>query len=86
MDYAKYELRATYLTLTSNIVTTAITMASLRAQIQVNLELIKLEQQQLNIVKKRFKLGGVSNIEVLSLETQLKQTLVLLPPLQQSLD
>jgi len=85
VDYQRFEVEAAYLTLTSNIVTTAITAASLAAQIHATHELIHSEEKQLGIVKKQLHLGGVSNADVLSQETQLATTRASLPPLEQSL-
>lgn len=78
-------LEATYLTLTSNIVTSAITEASLREQLQATQELISLQEKRLEITEKKFKLGGASQLDVLAQQTQLAQTRTALPPLQTSL-
>lgn len=85
MDFQYFELEATYLTLTANIVTTAITKASLCAQIQATYELIHAQTEQLKIVQKQFRLGGVSSADVLAQKTQLAQTQATLPPLEKSL-
>lgn len=84
VDYQYFELRAAYLSLTSNIVTTAITVASLHRQICVTKQLIREQAAQLAIIKKQFYLGGVSKIEVVAQQTQLAQTRATLPPLQKS--
>jgi len=85
IHYKKYLLEAAYLTLTSNIVTTAITEASLRAQIKATIEIIDSNEKELDIIRKQFKLGGVSAIEVLAQETQLAQVKATLPPLRKNL-
>ncbi len=85
VDYQAFQLEAAWLTLTSNIVTTAITIASLQEQIQATHELIKIQQDQLRIVNGQFNLGGVSRANVLSQEAQLAQTQASLPPLEQRL-
>lgn len=82
LDFQKFEMEATYLTLTSNIVTAAVTEASLRAQIQATEEMIVLQERVLKITEDKFKLGGASHLDVLSQETQLAQTRASLPPLQ----
>lgn len=84
VDYQYFELRAAYLSLTSNIVTTAITIASLHKQICVTKQLIREQAEQLRIIKKQFELGGVSKIEVVGQQTQLSQTKATLPPLEKS--
>ena len=85
VDYNQYLLEASYLTLTSNIVTAAITEASLKAQIQATRALVQSQEDQLTIVKRQFQVGGVSGADVLSQESQLAQTRATLPPLEQSL-
>jgi NodT family efflux transporter outer membrane factor (OMF) lipoprotein len=85
VDFSDFEEKAAYLTLTSNIVTTAVNEASLRAQIMATEELIKLLQNNLEISRKRFDLGALSKLDVLAQETQLLQTQGTLPPLQLAL-
>jgi len=84
VEYQYFELRAAYLSLTSNIVTTAITIASLHKQICVTKQLIREQAEQLAIIKKQFDLGGVSQIDVVAQQTQLAQTKATLPPLEKS--
>lgn len=85
VDQQRFELEATYLTLAANIVTTAITEASLSAQIQATQELIKSQEDQLQIINKQFRVGAISHLDVLAQETQLAQTRALLPGLEKSL-
>ena len=85
VDYQQFELEAALLTLSSNIVTTAITIASLKSQLQVTHQLITAQKKTLEIIKKQFNLGGVSQAQVLLQETQLAQTESTLMPLEQSL-
>jgi NodT family efflux transporter outer membrane factor (OMF) lipoprotein len=84
VEYQYFELRAAYLSLTSDIVTTVITIASLHRQICVTKQLIREQAEQLAIIKKQFNLGGVSKIEVVAQQTQLAQTRATLPPLEKS--
>lgn len=85
VDFQCFELKAAYLTLTSNIVTTSITVASLREQIKATRELIRIGEDLLRMIQNQFQLGGVSGADVLAQQTQLAQTRALLPPLQKSL-
>jgi NodT family efflux transporter outer membrane factor (OMF) lipoprotein len=85
MDYEAFELQAAYLTLTSNIVTTAINIASLRTQIAATQQIIHSEEQSLNITRKQYKYGGVAGLNVLSQQSQLYLTRATLPPLEQNL-
>ena len=85
VDSSDFQLQATYLTLTANLVTTAIREASLRAQIQATEEIEKLQQDQLQIVERRFNLGAVTRSDVLSQRTTLAQTRASLTGLQRQL-
>jgi NodT family efflux transporter outer membrane factor (OMF) lipoprotein len=86
VDYQRYIFEATYLTLTANIVTTAIQEASLRAQIGTTMEILATQQKQLDVLKKQFDLGAVSQTAVLSQETELAMTKAELPPLEKQLN
>lgn len=85
VDYQQFQLLAAYLTLTSNIANTAISIASYQEQIEATLELIRIESSVLNILKKQYQLGGISNADVLTQQTTLEQTKASLPPLQKNL-
>ena len=85
LEYQQFQVEATYLTLTSNVVTSAITEAALRGQIQATHELITSQEKILDITKKKFTLGGVSQLDVLAQETAVAQTRATLPPLETSL-
>ncbi len=85
VDYQQFLLRGTYLTLTSNIVTTAITEASLRAQIEATRDLIVSQENVLKIVEKQFELGSISREDVLAQNALLAQTQATLPPLEKNL-
>ncbi len=84
-QYQRFQLEATYLTLTSNVVTAAINLASLRAQVAATEETIRIAAQQLGLVTAQFDLGGASRVEVLSQETALEQARGTLPPLKRQL-
>jgi NodT family efflux transporter outer membrane factor (OMF) lipoprotein len=81
-DYQRFALEASTLSLTANIVTAAITEASLRAQIAATEEIIQSEQAELDITRKRMTAGGASRSDVLSQQTTLESTLVSLPTLR----
>ena len=85
VDYQAFQYEAAYLTLASNIVTTAITAASLQAQIKATRQLIKSQENELNIFKKQYKLGGISGVDVQTQLSQVAQIRATLPPLEQSL-
>ena len=82
VDYQRFMAEAAYLTLTANIVTTAIQEASLSAQLATTLEIIAAEQKQLDLLRKQFDLGAVAKAAVLAQETQVAVTRAGLPPLE----
>ncbi|MFA5982859.1 MAG: efflux transporter outer membrane subunit [Methylococcaceae bacterium] len=84
-EYERFQLEGAVLTLTANIVTTAIQEASLRKQIAATEVIIQAYSDQLNIIKQQFDIGSLSKIEVLSQQTLLEQTRSTLPPLQKQL-
>ncbi len=85
VDYQQFELIAAYLALTANIVTTAVSAASFQEQIQATHELITAQEKQLSILEKQYKLGGVSQENVLTQQTLVDQTRATLPPLEKNL-
>ncbi|MGP8155174.1 MAG: efflux transporter outer membrane subunit [Smithella sp.] len=86
IEYQQFQLEGAHLTLTANIVTAAIQEASLRAQINLTIDIIEAEQKQLDVLKKQFELGAVSKMAVLSQETELAMTKAGLPLLEKQLD
>lgn len=86
VDYQKFQLEGAYLTLTSNIVTSAVKEAALRAEIQAIKEILKAQEKQLSVVERQFQLGGASGLDVLVQKTQFAQTEATLPPLEKQLD
>lgn len=85
VDNQVFQLEAAYLTLSANIVTTAITIASLREQIKATNDLVRELKHQLIIMKNQYKLGGISEITVLTQQTLTSQTEATLAPLKQLL-
>jgi NodT family efflux transporter outer membrane factor (OMF) lipoprotein len=84
-DYQRFQLEGTFLTLASNVVTTTIQEASLRAQISATQEIISAQAKGLELVKQQFELGGASKVDVLLQQTTLEQTRTNLPPLEREL-
>lgn len=85
-DYQRFELEATYLTLTSNVVTAAVQEASLRGQIEATQEIIKAETDQLTVVRNQFEAGAANRADVLTQESEVATTEATLPPLQKQLE
>lgn len=84
-DSTRFQLEATYLTLSSNVVVTAITEASLREQIAATQRMLELQHQLTEKVRQQKALGTASNLDVLSQEAAEAQTAATLPPLQKQL-
>jgi NodT family efflux transporter outer membrane factor (OMF) lipoprotein len=84
-DYQRFQVEATYLTLSANLVTAAIREASLRAQLQATREVLEAQQQQLAVIEKQFALGAIPRSTVLSQQAQVAQTIASVPPLEKSL-
>ncbi|HWK50118.1 MAG TPA: efflux transporter outer membrane subunit [Steroidobacter sp.] len=85
IDYQRYQVEAAYLSLTANLVTTAIQEASIRAQLQATQDVLAAESQTLSIVEKQQALGAVAYTAVITQRTQVAQTRALLPALEKSL-
>jgi NodT family efflux transporter outer membrane factor (OMF) lipoprotein len=85
-DYQRFELEATYLTLTANVVTAAIQEASLRGQIEATQEIIKAETDQLDVVRHQFEGGAAARTDVLTQESEVATAQATLPPLQKQLE
>ena len=84
-DSTRFQLEATYLTLSSNVVVTAITEASLREQIATTERLLQLERQLTGFVQQQRLLGTASDLDILSQQALEAQTAQSLPPLQKQL-
>ncbi len=84
-QYQRFALEASYLTLTANIVTAAVTEASLRAQIAATEDIAKAQQAQLGITQRRLDAGGASRADVLQQKATLQATLASLPTLRTQL-
>jgi NodT family efflux transporter outer membrane factor (OMF) lipoprotein len=81
----RFQLEATYLTLSSNVVATAIQEASLRGQIAATQRLLDLQLQLTDKVQKQRALGTASDLDVLAQQSLEAQTAETLPPLQKQL-
>jgi NodT family efflux transporter outer membrane factor (OMF) lipoprotein len=84
--YQRFQLEATYLTLTSNVVTAVVQEASLRGQIAATRDIIKIETDALNVVHQQFDLGAATRTDVLTQESEVATTEATLPPLQKQLE
>ena len=72
---------ATYTTLTSNVVVTAIQASAMDAQIDATRQLIALNSHALEILNYQLHKGYASGVDVAAQESQLAQVTATLPPL-----
>jgi NodT family efflux transporter outer membrane factor (OMF) lipoprotein len=82
---SRFQLEAVYLTLSSNVVVTAVQEASLRGQIAATERLLQLQHQLTETVQRQRALGTVSDIDVLAQQSAEAQTAQTLPPLEKQL-
>jgi len=80
-DSVRYQMVATYLTLTSNVVVTAIQQASIDAQLDATRQLIDINSNMLKILRYQLEKGYASGVDVAAQESQLAQVAATLPPL-----
>jgi NodT family efflux transporter outer membrane factor (OMF) lipoprotein len=84
-EYEEDSLEASYLALTANVVTAAITEASLRAQIRATEDIAHAQRAALDITVRRVTAGGASRADVLEQQATLEATLASLPTLRTQL-
>jgi NodT family efflux transporter outer membrane factor (OMF) lipoprotein len=84
-EQARFVVAATNITLSSNVAAAAIQEASLRAQIDATNELIKINTNMLDVLRKQFDKGYVGRLDVAAQEAQLAQIVSTLPPLLKQL-
>jgi len=81
----RYQMVATYLTLTANVVVAAIQEASLRAQVDATRQLIAINSNIIDIVHFQYSKGYASGVDIAAQESQLAQMTATLPPLLKQL-
>src|SRR5581483_8913179 len=79
----RYELEATYVTLSSNVVAAAVQEAALRAQIAATEEIVKLETEQVALMQRQYELGAIAEANVIAQRVTLAQAT--LAPLRKQL-
>jgi NodT family efflux transporter outer membrane factor (OMF) lipoprotein len=84
-DAQAFETDAAYLTLTSQVVSQAIAIAGLKAQIAAQQEIVASDQSNLDLVTKAYQLGGDTRLDVSTVQTELASDQSQITPLQQQL-
>ncbi|MDX8387447.1 MAG: efflux transporter outer membrane subunit [Ghiorsea sp.] len=85
VEFERFQLQAAQITLSTNIVTTAINEASLREQIVAMQEIIAAEAENLKVAEVQFEIGVMAKTALLSQRTALAQRRSQLPALQKAL-
>jgi NodT family efflux transporter outer membrane factor (OMF) lipoprotein len=84
-QYRRSELDAAELTLTGDVASEAVIIASTREEIRAAAELLAEDRSNLRLVRTAFANGSVSRLDVLTARSQLASDQTLLPPLYQQL-
>jgi NodT family efflux transporter outer membrane factor (OMF) lipoprotein len=84
-QYESARLQAAALSVSGNVVIEALQIASLRAQIRVALGIIADDERTLALIRGARDAGAVSDMDVLSAQSQTDHDRTLLPPLRQDL-
>ena len=81
----RFQLEATYLTLSSNVVGAAIQEAGLRGQIAATREIIADQTKLMEMFQRQYRLGQVAQADVAAQEAALAAAEATLPPLEKQL-
>jgi NodT family efflux transporter outer membrane factor (OMF) lipoprotein len=84
-QYESAQLEAAALSVSGNVVIEAVQVAALRAQIRVAEQIVADDEHMLDLIRAAREAGAVSQIDVLSAQSQADHDRTLLPPLQQQL-
>jgi NodT family efflux transporter outer membrane factor (OMF) lipoprotein len=84
-EFQRDQLGAAYLTLTGATVTEAIQLAAVRAQLQAVDQILDIDRQNLDLVRKERQAGEVPDSDVVAAESQLAADETLKPGLDQQL-
>ena len=84
-QYASAQLDAVALSVSGNVVIEALQIAALRAQIRVAQGIIADDENSLTLIRAAREAGAVSQMDVLSAQSQADHDRTLLPPLRQEL-
>ncbi len=81
----RFQRDAAWLTLAGNVVVAAIQEAMLRAQLDATREIIRIEGEQLRLMRRQLDLGAIPRLNVVAQEVALAQAEALVPPLEKQL-
>jgi NodT family efflux transporter outer membrane factor (OMF) lipoprotein len=84
-DYQSDQLDAAYLTLTGNTVSQALQVAAVRAQLRALSDILDIDRQNVELVRKERQTGTVPDSDVITAESQLAADETMQPGLEQQL-
>ena len=82
----RFQMIATYTTLTANVVVAAIQAGSLQMQIDATRQLLDINSRMVQILRYQFAKGYAGRLDVAAQESQLAQVTATLPPLLKQLE
>ena len=85
IDFQRYQVETTWLSLTSSVVATAIQEASLRAQLKATQEVIDNETASYKVISRQVELGALGRAAALQQQTLIAQSQAQLPALEKAL-
>jgi NodT family efflux transporter outer membrane factor (OMF) lipoprotein len=84
-EQARFALAATHITLSANVAAAAIQEASLRGQIEATRQLVEINSNMVQTLRKQFAAGYIGRLDVATQESQLAQVTATLSPLLKQL-
>ena len=84
-EQARFALAASLITLSANVVAAAVQEASLRTQVEATREMLTINSNMVQVMRRQFAKGYVSRLDVATQESQLAQVAATLPPLLKQL-
>ncbi len=81
----RFQMIATQITLSTNVVAAAVQLAALQAQVDATRELVDINAHMVKILRDQFAKGYASGLDLAAQESQLEQTNATLPPLLKQL-
>jgi NodT family efflux transporter outer membrane factor (OMF) lipoprotein len=81
----RYQMIATQITLSTNVVAAAVQLAALQAQVDATRELVDINTHMVQILREQSTKGYASGLDLAAQESQLAQTNATLPPLLKQL-
>ncbi len=81
----RYQMIATQITLTANVVVAAVQEASLQGQVDATQQLVRINTRMLRILQYQFAKGYAGRLDVAAQQAQLAQVATTLPPLRKQL-